>query len=168
MYETCTFSILLYGSRSWISLRNHRKRLNGFHHMCIRMVLDIYSEPQWREHISSLRTREEWGGIETVTIQWSWSTGYMQWLGYIVRMKDHWILKIVFFDQFGHCRPSGGLDGDRKIFWEMWRLWRYLKAHSTMKHLPKIRGMRPIPSDSTKIYQQQCHSCSVWCTMWCL
>ena len=36
VYQACVLSVLLYRSECWTLLRRHLKRLNSFHHRCIR------------------------------------------------------------------------------------------------------------------------------------
>ena len=61
IYQACVLSVLLYGSESWTPLRRHLKRLDSFHHRCIRTVLGITKRQQRGEHISLEALRERWG-----------------------------------------------------------------------------------------------------------
>ena len=67
LYRACVLSVLLYGAECWTPLQRHMKRLNTFHHRCIRSVLGISNEQQWEEHISSEMLRKRWGDEETIT-----------------------------------------------------------------------------------------------------
>ena len=58
VYQACVLSVLLYGSECWTLLRKYHKRLNAFHHRCIRTILGITSQQQWELHITSEMTRE--------------------------------------------------------------------------------------------------------------
>ena len=64
VYQACVLSVLLYGSECWVPLRRDIKRLNAFHHRCIRSILGITNEKQWIERISSQMVREQWGDFE--------------------------------------------------------------------------------------------------------
>jgi hypothetical protein len=52
VYQACVLPVLLYGSGCWTPLRKHLKRLDGFHHRCIRTVLGITSRQQWEQRIT--------------------------------------------------------------------------------------------------------------------
>ena len=39
IYQACVLPVLLYGSECWIPLRRDLRRLNTFHHRCVRTVL---------------------------------------------------------------------------------------------------------------------------------
>ena len=41
VYQACVLSFLLHGAECWISLRRHIRKLNSFHHRCVRVVLGI-------------------------------------------------------------------------------------------------------------------------------
>lgn len=38
-YNACVLSVLLYGSECWVPLSRDLKKLNSFHHRCVRTVL---------------------------------------------------------------------------------------------------------------------------------
>ena len=99
-------SILLYGAECWVPLRKHLKRLNTFHHRCIRTVLGISNREQWEHHITSDMTRVLWGDIETMTTKVT--KRRMEWLGHIARMSNHRIPKIALFGWLPRKRPPGG------------------------------------------------------------
>ena len=47
VYQVCVISVLLYGAECWVPLRKHNKKLNTFHHRCIRIILGISNRQQW-------------------------------------------------------------------------------------------------------------------------
>ena len=49
--------VLLYGTECWIPLLRHNRKLNSFHHRCIRMILGISNNKQWSEHIIMTEVR---------------------------------------------------------------------------------------------------------------
>ena len=67
VYNSCVLSVLLYGSETWTLLRKHLKRVDGFHHKCIRTVLKITNQQQWEQRITSESVRKKWGDPETIT-----------------------------------------------------------------------------------------------------
>ena len=46
VYQACVLSVLLYGSECWTPLRRHLKKLNDFHHHCIRTIVGITRRQQ--------------------------------------------------------------------------------------------------------------------------
>ena len=46
IYQACVLSVLMYGSECWTSLRRDLRRLNAFHHRCVRTVLGISRSQQ--------------------------------------------------------------------------------------------------------------------------
>lgn len=83
IYQACVMSVLLYGGECWVPLRKHLKRLNTFHQRCIRTVLDISSQRQWEERISTMM-REQWGDVETIEMKLM--KRRLEWLGHLARL----------------------------------------------------------------------------------
>ena len=46
VYRACVISVLLYGSECWTPLRRDLKKLNSFHHRCVRTVLGMHRQPK--------------------------------------------------------------------------------------------------------------------------
>ena len=103
VYQACVLSVLLYGSESWVLLRKHSRKLDSFHHRCIRIIL---GRQQWNQHITSHGIRRRWGDLETVTQMIT--KRRLEWLGLMARMPDHRIPKITLFGWLAHTRPRGG------------------------------------------------------------
>ena len=57
IYQACVMSVLLYGAECWILLRKHKRKLNNFHHRCIRNILGISNRQQWSSHITMAEIR---------------------------------------------------------------------------------------------------------------
>ena len=106
IYQACVLSILLYGGECWTPLRRHYRKLNTFHHRCIRIILGITHQQQWEEHISSEKTREQWGDEDTITIKLL--KRRLEWLGHLARMPPERIPKITLFSWLPQNRPQGG------------------------------------------------------------
>ena len=66
VYCACVMLVLLYGSECFVPLRKDLRKLNSFHHKCVRMVLGITNQRQWEERISSAAVREQWGDVEMI------------------------------------------------------------------------------------------------------
>ena len=54
IYPACILSVLMYGSECWIPLKKHVRKLNSFHHRCIRNILGC----EWYEE--ACRSRPGW------------------------------------------------------------------------------------------------------------
>ena len=67
VYQACVLSVLLYGSECWTLLKRHSRRLDAFHHRCIRSILGITNHEQWTSHITSDQLRQKWGDKKTTT-----------------------------------------------------------------------------------------------------
>ena len=100
VYRACVLSVLLYGGECWIPLRKDLKKLNIFHHRCVRIVLGITNQRQWEESISSTMVREQWGDVETIEIKLV--KRCLEWLGHLTRMQDHRLPKICLFGYLRH------------------------------------------------------------------
>ena len=106
VYQACVLSVLLYGSEYWTPLKRHLKRLNSFHHRCVRMALGISHRRQWEERITATNLRERWGDEETVIskVMRRW----LEWLGHLVRMPDERTPKTALFAWLPKTRPRCG------------------------------------------------------------
>ena len=82
------------------------KRLNTFHHQCIRSVLGIRNKQQWEEHISSEMIRKRWEDEETITTKLM--KRHLEWLGHVARMSNSRIPKINLFSWLAQPCPRYG------------------------------------------------------------
>ena len=106
IYQACVLSVLFYGSECWTTLKKHTKKLNTFHHRCIRTILGISNKQQWDERISSTEVRRRWGNEETV--EEKIRRRRLEWLGHVARMPDNRIPKSALFGWLPQPRPPGG------------------------------------------------------------
>ena len=106
VYQVCVFSVLLYGSECWTPLREDLKKLDSFHHRCIRTILGISNQQQWAQHITSQSVRQQWGDSETAAEKVS--KRRLEWFGHLVRMPDYRTPKISLFSWLPEPRPRGG------------------------------------------------------------
>ncbi len=105
-YNACVLSVLLYGAECWIPLRKHARKLNTFHHRCIRTILGISNRQQWSEHITMSEVRRRWGDEETAAEKVR--KRRFEWLGHVARMPDHRIPKATLFGWLPRARPQCG------------------------------------------------------------
>ena len=83
-----------------------RKRLNTFHHRCIRTILGISNRQQWSERITMAEVRRRWGDEETVREKVQ--KRRLEWLGHLARMPDHRLPKVMLFSWLPQPRPRCG------------------------------------------------------------
>ena len=106
VYQACVLSVLLYGSECWTLLKRHSRRLDAFHHRCIRSILGITNKEQWTNHITSDQLRQKWGDRETATEKVA--KRRLQWLGHLAQMSDSRMPKKILFGWLSQPRPKRG------------------------------------------------------------
>ena len=106
-------SVLLYGAECWIPLKKHIRKLNIFHHRCLRAILGITNRQQWSERITSATVRRRWGNEEC--IDQMIKRRRLDWLGHIARMPDDRIPKKMLFGWLQQPRPQGGQGEDGRM-----------------------------------------------------
>ena len=106
VYDACVLAVLLYGSECWTPLRRHARKLNSFHHRCIRTILGISNQEQWAKRITCTEIRRKWGDCETASDKIT--KRRLQWLGHLARMLDTRIPKATFFGWLSQPRPRSG------------------------------------------------------------
>ena len=105
-YNACVLPVLLYGAECWTTLTKHIKKLNTFHHRCIRIILGISNRKQWTEHITMAEVRRRWGYVEMVAEKVR--KRRLEWLGHVARMQDHRLPKSALFGWLPQPRPRCG------------------------------------------------------------
>ena len=106
IYVACVLSVLLYGSECWTPLRKDKKKLNAFHHRCIRSILGITNKQQWDQHITSFEVRQRWGDITTAVEMVA--RRRLEWLGHLARMTTTRTPRKCLFGWLPQPRPRGG------------------------------------------------------------
>ncbi len=98
--------MLLYGSECWTPLSKHLRKLDTFHHRCLRAILGVSCKQQWDQHISSRALRQRWGDVELISRKVM--RRRLEWLGHTARMPEHRIPKLMLFGWLPQPRPPGG------------------------------------------------------------
>ena len=93
LYQACVLSVLMYGAVCWTLLGRHVKKLNTFHHWCMRIILGVSNMQQWTEKITMAEVRRRWGDEET--IEEKIQRRKLEWLGHFARMLEHRIPKSI-------------------------------------------------------------------------
>ena len=106
LYNACVLSVLLYSSECWIPSRKHEKKMNSFHHRCVRTILGISNRQQWSERITMQEVRRRWGDEELVAEKVR--KRRLEWLGHVARMPNHRLPKTMLFGWLPQPRPRCG------------------------------------------------------------
>ena len=107
LYRTCVLSSLLYGAETWTLLAAHTRRLEAFHHRCLRRILRVW----WWEKMTNeeVRKRADMGLLSTIIRK-----RRLQWLGHVERMGE---------DRMPHVLFDGRLKSKKKAFAGVRRRW---------------------------------------------
>ena len=106
VYNACVVALLLYGSECWTPLRAESRRLNTFHHQCVRTVLGVSRKEQWDTHLTNVQLLHRWG--DTLDMQEKVVARRLEWLGHVMRMEDERLPKCLLFSSLERTRPACG------------------------------------------------------------
>ena len=53
VYVALVLTTLLYGAETWTTKAPDLRRLNAFHHQCVRAIVDISRHQQWDDRVTS-------------------------------------------------------------------------------------------------------------------
>ena len=106
IYQACVLSTLLYGSECWVPLKKHLRKLDSFHHRCVRMILGISNHQQWIQRISTRQVLSQWGDTEPVSVKIT--RRRLEWLGHLARMPEHRLPKSALFGWLPQPCPRCG------------------------------------------------------------
>ena len=104
LYTAYVLPVLLYGAECWIPVMRHNRKLNSFHHRCIRIILGISNRQQWSERIMMAEVRRRWGDMELITDKIRMRR--LEWLGHLARMSDDRLPKSILFGWLPEPRPT--------------------------------------------------------------
>ena len=113
IYNACVLSVLLYAAECWTPLMKHYRKLNTFHHRCIRIILGISNRQQWSQHITMADVRRRWG--DTMLVSCRVKLKHLEWLGHLTRMSDTRLPKHVFLSGFLNLGLGVVLEKDGKM-----------------------------------------------------
>ena len=77
------------------SYRKHARKLNTFHHWCIRTILGVSNRQQWSEHITTAAVRKHLDDMETANEKFI--KRRFEWLGHLAMIPDHRLPKTILF-----------------------------------------------------------------------
>ena len=106
VYRAVVLTTLLYGAETWPVKAEHLRRLNSFHHACLRTILGISRCVQWEEPLSSATLGKLFGMDHDIAIVLQ--KYRLRWLGHVARMEDSRLPKSLLFGELPHTRPPHG------------------------------------------------------------
>jgi len=101
VYKATVVPVLLYGSETWTLYRYQRKKLESFHHRCLRTILNV----NWHQYIADHKVVEmsKLPSIHAMLLK-----RRLQWFGHISRMEDNRIPKQVCYGQISEGNRRKG------------------------------------------------------------
>ena len=87
VYEAAVLSVLLYGAEAWSIKAKSVRYLSGFHNRCIRTIMGVTRQRQWRERLSSRQLASDFGMKETMAE--ILMKHRLRCLGHLARMESH-------------------------------------------------------------------------------
>lgn len=106
LYTACVQSILLYGAECWPTLKRDERRLDVFHHKCLRAILRVSRLDQERHHVTNSDLRQRWGDVGLMSDHLR--TRRLQWLGHVARQPSDRVPKQLLFGWLPETRPAHG------------------------------------------------------------
>ena len=102
MYRAIVLPTLLYACETWTVYQRHAKKLNHFHTMCLRKLLNI----KWQDRIpdTEVLAQADLPSIYTILMQ-----SQLCWAGHVARMPDHRLPKRLFCSELQPWRPEEAL-----------------------------------------------------------
>lgn len=106
VYRAVILGVLVYGSETWTTKHDTKRKLEVFHNRCLRGIMGITSRQQRMEHISSVQIAKQFGmeeSLEDLIV-----ARRLRWLGHVARMDDHRLPKKILFGWLPQRRPAHG------------------------------------------------------------
>ena len=102
LYRATVLTTLLYGCETWAATRRQLKKMEAFHHRCLRRLMGI----KWQELVPTTDVLAR-AGIERVETMIR--ACRLKWLGHVARMPDDRLPKKLLFGKLEHgARHAGG------------------------------------------------------------
>ena len=106
LYVALVLGILLYGCETWFLREEEFKKLKRFHNDCVRTMLRVNLNQQWRRKI---RMTQLFDDLENRVrpLRWHYETRLLRWAGHIARMKETRLPKMLLLSWVPNERPIG-------------------------------------------------------------
>ena len=106
LYVALVLGVLLYGCESWFLREKEYKKMQRFHHDCVRTMLRINRHQQWKRKIKMKQLFAELGNCVR-PLRWHYETRHLRWVGHIARMKHDRLPLMLLTSWVPHSRPIG-------------------------------------------------------------
>ena len=106
LYVALVLGVLLYGCESWFLREKEYKKMQRFHHDCVRTMLRINWHQQWKRKIKMKQLFAELGNLVR-PLRWHYETRHLRWVGHIARMKHDRLPLMLLTSWVPHSRPIG-------------------------------------------------------------
>ncbi len=106
VHRAAVLGVLLYGAETWATKRCATKKIESFHNMCLRRILNICRAQQRVGRITSSQVRSMFGTEESM--EELIAAKRLQWLGHVARMEEERLPKRLLFGWLPQHRPAHG------------------------------------------------------------
>ena len=107
VFVATVLSTLLYGAETWAVKATQTRRIQNFLNRCIRYIIGVSRQVQWRERITTEQLTFKFGMTEEASVLLALRR--LRWLGHVGRMTDDRLLKQILFGELLSTRPFHGL-----------------------------------------------------------
>ena len=106
LYVALVLGVLLYGCESWFLRVKEYKKMQRFHHDCVRTMLRVNRNIHIKRKISMKQLFANLGG-SVRPLHWHIDTRVLRWIGHIARMKHNRLPRMLLTSWVPHPRPIG-------------------------------------------------------------
>jgi len=106
LYVALVLGVLLYGCESWFLREKEFKKMQRFHHDCVRTMLRVNRHQQWRRRIKMTDLFTDLGN-KVRPLRWHYETRLLRWAGHISRMKHDRLPLMLLYSWVPNPRPRG-------------------------------------------------------------
>ncbi len=106
IYIAAVLSVLLYGSDCWYMRMDLYRKLQKFHHRCMRIMYGISLHSMWKRHVSQIQIGQV---LQIRPVNYYLITRKLDWIGNIMFMDIDTRLPRKFISSwvYNHSRPIG-------------------------------------------------------------
>jgi hypothetical protein len=106
LYSALVLGILLYGCETWFLREKEFKKIQRFHHDCVRTMLRVNRNQQYRRKIPMSKLFADLDH-RVRPLRWHYETRLLRWGGHIVRMEKDRLPRMLMTSWVPNSRPIG-------------------------------------------------------------
>ena len=106
LYVALVLGVLLYGCESWFMREKEYKKMQRFHHDCVRTMLRVNRNIHIKRKINMKQLFANLGN-RVHSLRWHYDTRVLRWNGHIARMKHDRLPRMLLTSWVPHPRPIG-------------------------------------------------------------